>query len=103
MPRIENDVKNIVMKYLIAIIMFLSLYSGTCFGWDGFDSDSADLVEIIPDAIPNINSTVEVRNYETDQTETCIVESVTRNRRTIELVVRDPNGKRRILVMEMRP
>lgn len=94
--------KNIVMKYLIATIMFLGICPGTCFGWDGFDSDSADLIEIITDAIPNINSTVEVRNYETDQTETCIVESVTRNRRTIEVVVRDPSGKRRILVMEMR-
>lgn len=90
------------MKYLIAAIMLLGMYSGTCFGWDGFDADSAELVEIIPDAIPNINSTVEVRNYETEQTETCMVESVTGNRRTIEVVVRDSNGKRRILVMEMR-
>lgn len=36
--------------------------------WDGFDADSADLVEIIPDALPNKGDTVDVRNYSNDET-----------------------------------
>ena len=45
--------------------------------WDGFDVDSADLVEIIPDALPNKGDTVEI-------------------------VVRTPDGQAHTLVMEGR-
>lgn len=65
--------------------------------WDGFDADSADLVEIIPDAL-----TVDVRNYSNDETTTCLVVSVTRNSRTVEIVVRTPDGEAHTLVMEGR-
>ena len=61
--------------------------------WDGFDADSADLVEIIPDALPNKGDTVDVRNYSNDETTTCLVVSVTRNSRTVEIVVRTPDGE----------
>lgn len=74
----------------------------TCFAWDGFDADSADLVEILPDAVPAPGNTIDVRTYESDEVQTCLVESVTRNRRTIEVVVRSPDGVRRTLVMEGR-
>ncbi len=70
--------------------------------WDGFDADSADLVEITPDRVPFQGDTVDVRNYDSDSVETCLVESVTRNARTVELVVRTPSGARRTLVMEGR-
>lgn len=92
------------MKYLLigTIFLFCQLPACLSFAWDGFDADTADLVEIIPDIIPAIGSTVDVRVYDTDETQPCIVESVTRNRRTIEVVVRDPQDKKRTLVMEYR-
>lgn len=70
--------------------------------WDGFDADSAELVEIIPDALPVKGENVDVRDYSTDITTTCLVESVLRNSRTMEVVVRTPDGGRRTLVMEGR-
>ena len=70
--------------------------------WDGFDADSADLVEVIPDRVPSKGDAVDVRNYDKDATETCLVESVARNARTVELVVRTPAGVTRTLVMEGR-
>lgn len=70
--------------------------------WDGFDADSADLVEIIPDALPNKGDTMDVRNYSNDETTTCLVVSVTRNSRTVEIVVRTPDGEAHTLVMEGR-
>lgn len=92
------------MKYLIFGLMALYLLtlpaSAVC--WDGFDADTADLVEIIPDALPPIGETIDVRNYETEETEPCLVESITRNRKTIEVVVRTPSGAKRTLVMEYR-
>lgn len=92
------------MKYpLIGLVALAILAIGaTCPAWDGFDADTTDLIEIIPDKIPDIGDTVEVRAYETQTVETCLVENVTRNRRTIEVVVRDPDGDRRTLVMETR-
>lgn len=91
-----------LMKYTLVIAVLSCLVYSTCLAWDGYNSDTADLVEIIPDSIPNIGVTVDVRNYETDENTSCIVESVVRNRRTIEVIVRDPHGKRHILVMEGR-
>ena len=61
-----------------------------------------DLVEIIPDALPNKGETVDVRNYSNDETITCLVVSVTRNSRTVEIVVRTPDGEAHTLVMEGR-
>ena len=70
--------------------------------WDGFDADSADLVEVTPDRVPSRGETVDMRSYDSDTTETCLVEAVSRNPRTVELVVRNPQGKTRTLVMEGR-
>ena len=36
---------------------------------------------------------MDVRNYDTDTSQTCLVETVTRNARTVEVVVRTPKGK----------
>lgn len=70
--------------------------------WDGFDADTADLVEIIPDRVPETGATVDVRVYDKDETFTCLVVNVTRNRQTIEVVVRTPDGKTKTLVMEYK-
>lgn len=80
----------------------LFLQSICCMAWDGFDADTSDLVEIIPDQVPKTGATIDVRNYETDQSNTCLVENVMRNKRTIEVVVRDSTGKLKTLVMEYR-
>lgn len=77
------------------------LTAGTAMAWDGFDAETSALIEILPEQVPAKGDTVDVRNYDTDSTETCLVESVRRNKRTIEVVVRTPQGdKRRTLVME---
>lgn len=77
-------------------------YAGEARAWDGFDAESADLVEIIPDIIPQQGEEVEVRNHDTEKSMNCVVKSVTRNSRTIEVVVQDQNGKSYTLVMEGR-
>lgn len=77
------------------------LIAGTALAWDGFDAETSALIEILPEQVPAKGDTIDVRNYDTDSTETCLVESVRRNKRTIEVVVRTPEGnKRRTLVME---
>ena len=53
-------------------------------------------------ALPNKGDTVDVRNYSNDETTTCLVVSVTRNSRTVEIVVRTPDGEAHTLVMEGR-
>lgn len=90
------------MKYLLTGAMLLGLcgLACSCMAWDGFDADTADLVEIIPEVIPEPGATVDVRIYDTDETITCLVDSVTRNRHTIEVVVRRPDGTKKTLVME---
>lgn len=92
------------MKYLLigalAPVCLLSVQPAVA--WDGFDADSSDLVEIIPDALPVEGENVDVRDYATDQTTTCLVKTVTRNNRTVEVVVRTPDGGTRTLVMEGR-
>ena len=45
---------------------------------------------------------MDVRNYSNDETTTCLVVSVTRNSRTVEIVVRTPDGEAHTLVMEGR-
>ncbi len=92
------------MKHLLLIAALLGCLciSVPAEAWDGFDADSADLVEVTPDHVPLRGDTVDVRNYDRDTTETCLVESVSRNARTVELVVRTPAGVQRTLVMEGR-
>lgn len=92
------------MKYLLigALAPACLLSVQPAVAWDGFDADSSDLVEIIPDALPVAGENVDVRDYATDQTTTCLVKSVSRNSRTVEVVVRTPDGGTRTLVMEGR-
>lgn len=92
------------MKYLLLAIVcsLCAFFCNICIAWDGFDADSAELIEVIPDQVPNTGDKIEVRNYETDSAYQGFVEGVTRNRRTIELVVRDGDGKIKTLVMEGR-
>ena len=85
-----------------AILLGCLLLPTATWAWDGFDADTTDLVELTPDNLPAPGETVDVRNYDTDSSQTCLVESVVRNSRTIEVVVRAPDGKRRTLVMEGR-
>lgn len=85
-----------------AVLLACLAWAAPVHAWDGFDADTADLVEIIPDRLPPIGGSVDVRSYENDSTMSCVVESVTRNKRTTEVVVRTPDGLRRILVMEGR-
>ena len=90
------------MKQMLLLPVLRTVLCAPCFAWDGFDADSAELVEIRPDVIPLPGQTVEVRNYDTDKMENCIVESVIRNRRTYEVVVFFPDGTKHTLVMEGR-
>ncbi|HJA79135.1 DUF5334 family protein [uncultured Desulfovibrio sp.] len=92
------------MKYLLigALAPACLLSVQPAVAWDGFDADSSDLVEIIPDALPVAGENVDVRDYATDQTTTCLVKTVSRNSRTVEVVVRTPDGGTRTLVMEGR-
>lgn len=70
--------------------------------WDGFDAESIELVEITPDAYPQTGDTITIKNYDQDNSVTGIVENVKRNRRTIEVVARYPDGTSHTLVMESR-
>lgn len=90
------------MKHLllgVACAVFL-LGGSVCLAWEGFDADTADLVEIIPDRVPEPGAAIDVHIYDKDETITCLVENVTRNRSTIEVVARDPDGRLKTLVME---
>ncbi|WP_165069152.1 MULTISPECIES: DUF5334 family protein [unclassified Desulfovibrio] len=91
--------KHLLLWVAVAGCLVLPL---TVLAWDGFDAATTDLVEITPDKMPAQGDTVDVRNYDNDISETCLVESVTRNARTVEVVVRTPRGVRRTLVMEGR-
>lgn len=89
--------------FITGVILLCCLALGeSALAWDGFDADSADLVEIIPDSVPAIGDTITVKNHDADTSESCFVESVKRNKRTIEVVVAYPDGKARTLVMEGR-
>lgn len=92
------------MKYLLlwAAVAGCLVLPLTVLAWDGFDAATTDLVEITPDKMPAPGDTVDVRDYDNDVSETCLVETVTRNARTVEVVVRTPKGVRRTLVMEGR-
>lgn len=90
------------MKYLMLGAMLLSIPASIVWAWDGFDADTAELVEITPDAVPAAGDTVSVKSYDTDSTAVCVVENVQRNSRTIEVVARYPDGSLHTLVMEGR-
>lgn len=92
------------MKYLLMVALLCAATLQGAFGlaWDGFDADSTELVEISPDAVPQLGDSVNVKIYDTDSTVAGIVESVRRNRRTVEVIVRYPDGKSHTLVMEGR-
>ena len=92
------------MKYLLTLGALLGCLcvSGPATAWDGFDADSADLVSVTPDRVPQKGDTVDMHNYDKDSTTTCLVQSVTRNARTVELVVRTASGTQHTLVMEGR-
>ncbi|MDR1777963.1 MAG: DUF5334 domain-containing protein [Desulfovibrio sp.] len=92
------------MKNFRLVIAFACLFlsPGTASAWDGFDDATAGLVEIIPDRLPSRGDTVDVRNYDGDVTQTCLVVNVTQNARTVEVLVRSPDGATRMLIMEGR-
>ena len=88
------------MKQLFLLGLLMAVSCLPCYAWDGFDAESTELVEIIPDVIPIPGQTIDVRSYDSDNTDNVIVENVIINRRTVEVTVRYPDGKRHILVME---
>ena len=88
------------MKHIFMLALMLLAFGLPCLAWDGFDSDTMELVEILPDVIPIPGQTIDVRSYDSDNTENVIVESVIRNKSTVEVTVRYPDGKKHILVME---
>lgn len=92
------------MKYLSMGALLLIFLAMAAIGraWDGFDANTTELVEITPDAVPQTGDTVNVKNYDTNNTVMGIVESVRRNPRTIEVVARYPDGSNHTLVMEGR-
>ena len=95
--------KKIFLAVICSVMVNISVYHDRCaLAWDGFDSTSAELVEIIPDTLPAVGSSVEVHNYDRDSSQTCQVENITRNKSTIEVLVRTPDGASRLLVMEGR-
>lgn len=90
------------MKHITLWLGLALFLAAPAAAWDGFDADSADLVEIIPDSLPRPGQKIEVRNYDTDKTSSVIVKSVTRNTKTIEVVIINEEGLPRTLVMEGR-
>lgn len=104
LPRNENGFTPCGMKYLFMGALLLSgvAFGAMCLAWDGFDADTTELVEITPDVVPQPGDTINVKNYDTDSTVIGIVESVSRNRRTIEVVARYPDGNSHTFVMEGR-
>ena len=91
------------MNILFSLPMacFALLSAAPAAAWDGFDAATTALVEISPAAVPSRGDTVDVKDYETDLTVTCLVDRVDRNSRTVEVVVLTPDKARRTLVMEL--
>lgn len=90
---------NMILGGLVALFLLLSAPCATA--WDGFDADTAVLIEVEPVRVPSAGDTVTISYYKSDFRKTCLVEEVRRNLRTLELVVRcpAPDGIR-TLVME---
>ena len=87
--------------FLIGITSFLFL-AVPAQAWDGFDADSADLVEITPDSVPTPGETVTGRKYDNNTTDICVVTAVKRNSRTTEVQARCDGGSIHTYVMEGR-
>lgn len=104
LPRIENGIRQLFMKYLLTVMLLctMALWGASGWAWDGFDADTTELVEITPDAVPQSGDAINVKIYDTDTTIAGVVESVKHNRRTVEVIVRYPDGKSHMLVMEGR-
>lgn len=91
------------MRHPAAVIACLIiLFPFRALAWDGFDAESSDLVEIIPEEVPASGAVITVKDRELDTLETCLVKSVKRNRRTIEVAAECPDGRLHTLVMEGR-
>ena len=91
-----------VMLPPCGLILFLFLLSAPfAQAWDGFDADTAALIEVEPVRVPSEGDTITISYYRTDVRKTCLVEDVRRNPRTLELVVRCPEpNKLHTLVMD---
>lgn len=92
------------MKILLsgALLLIALVCPLKALAWDGFDADSADLVQIKPETEPQPGYVVSVTNYDKDTTTEAIVLSVRHNLRTIEVVVQYPDNSVHTLVMEGR-
>ena len=92
------------MKTLLlgAMLLVSQVCATQALAWDGFDADSADLVEITPQTVPQPGNVIQVTNHDTDSTTECIVISVRHNLRTVEVVARYPDNTVHTLVMEGR-
>ncbi len=92
------------MKYSVPAL-FLAAFANcasAAFAWDGFDSESIELVEIQMDSDPGIGETLDIKYQESGITRTGIVQSVKHNKSTIEIAIRYPDNSLRTLVMEGR-
>lgn len=88
------------MKHILALAL-LCLLPATALAWDGFDADTTALVEVTPAEMPKAGQTIEIRDYDTDETNGYTVESVKRNVRTVEISVRNTaTNSKRVVVME---
>lgn len=88
------------MKYIFLSFFGLFGFINIALAWDGFDADTAELVEIVPPRVPHPGQKIEVRNYDTEKSSNGVVKSITRNSKTIEIVYIDQDGKLHTLVME---
>ncbi len=82
--------------------MMVCGFAVTASAWEGFDAETTDLVSLSPDQIPSRGDTVEVHNYDKEKYDTCVIEHITLNTRTTEVIVRMQDGTLRTLVMEGR-
>lgn len=76
------------------------LFACPAWAWDGFDAESAELVEITPAIIPSAGEVITLNNKDQDLIQDCTVINVTRNKATVEVVVQFLNGELHTLVME---
>lgn len=87
------------MKSLSFIAILVSMATPVM-AWEGFDADTTNIVEVAPEQLPSRGDKISVRDYENETFQTCMVENVRRNKRTIELVVRCPEESVHTLVMD---
>ena len=90
------------MKNLLFSLVMVCGFAVPASAWEGFDAETTDLVSLSPDQVPSRGDTVEVHNYDKEKYETCVIEHITLNTRTMEVIVRMQDGTLRTLVMEGR-